>query len=170
MTVYKIFRVGVFLTIIAAVWVIKWALAIAVLVGYFTKATFSYFNTKDKYQFGLTKSLYHKNLDNNAGVIYRIYNEAEEQEMCETVLTYSMIWRHSTGDGLPESEIEELAETYLNETVNFKIRFDVREGLEKLARLGLANVDSLGRWTATPLVEAVEILERSWQQIFKKRT
>ena len=170
MTVYKIFRVGVFLTIIAAAWVIKWALAIAVLVGYFTKATFSYFNTKDKYQFGLTKSLYHKNLDNNAGVIYRIYNEAEEQEMCETVLTYSMIWRHSTGDGLTESEIEERVETYLSETVNFKIRFDVHEGLEKLARLGLASVDSLGRWTATPLVEAVEILERSWQQIFKKRT
>ena len=103
-------------------------------------------------------------------MIYRIYNEAEEQEMCETVLTYSMIWRYGTGDGLPESEIEELAESYLNETVNFKIRFDVHEGLEKLARLGLASVDSLGRWTATPLVEAVEILERSWQQIFKKRT
>ena len=169
MTVYKIFRVSVFLTIIATAWVIKGLLAIAVMVGYFTKGIFSYFNTRDKYQFGLTKSLYHKNLDNNAGVIYRIFNEAEEQEMCETVLTYSMIWKHCTGGGVPELEIEELAESYLNETVNFKIRFDVHEGLGRLARLGLASVDPEGRWTARPLDEAADILEQSWQQIFKKR-
>ncbi len=168
MTVYKIFRVGVFLSIIAAAFIIKWVLAIAVLVGYFYKATFSYFNTKDKYQFGLTKSLYNRNLDNNAGVIYRIYNEAEEQEMCETVLTYSMIWKHCQGEGLTEKEIEALSESYLEGTVNFRIQFDVHDGIGKLARLGLASVDSEGRWTATPLPEAADILQRSWQQIFKQ--
>ena len=88
--------------------------------------------------------------------------------MCETVLTYSMIWKHCQGEGLTEKEIEALSESYLEGTVNFRIQFDVHDGIGKLARLGLASVDSEGRWTATPLPEAADILQRSWQQIFKQ--
>ena len=51
------------------------------IIGYFVKSVLSYFRTKQKYQFGLTKSLYLKNLGNNSGVLYRILNEAEEQEL-----------------------------------------------------------------------------------------
>lgn len=166
MTVFKIFRVGVFLTIVAAAWIIKWVLAAAVLVGYVTKAAFGYFSTKEKYQFGLTKSLYLKNMDNNSGVIYRLFNEAEEQEMCETVLAYSMLWQHQKADGLTDLEIDDLSESYLEKTVNFPVEFDVHDALEKLARLGLADVDKQGKWTAMPLKIAASRLRENWKKVF----
>ncbi len=167
MTVFKIFRVGVFLTIVAAAWIIKWALAIAVLVGYVTKAVFGYFSTREKYQFGLTKSLYLKNMDNNSGVIYRLFNEAEEQEMCEAILAYSMLWKHRTLTGLTDFEVDTLAEDYLKETVKFQVEFDVHDALGKLARLGLAQVDRHARWKAVPIQSASERLHESWQKIFR---
>lgn len=166
MTVFKIFRVGVFLTIVAAAWIIKWMLAAAVLVGYVTKATFSYFSTKEKYQFGLTKNLYLKNMDNNSGVIYRLFNEAEEQEMCETVLAYSMLWKHQKPEGLTDLEIDDLSESYLQQTVNFPIEFDVHDALDKLRRLGLAKINQDQRWTALPLKLAANQLRENWQKIF----
>lgn len=168
MTVYKIFRVGVFLTIIAAAWMIKMVLAVAVLVGYMTKAVFSYFSTRDKYQFGLTKSLYLKNMDNNAGVIYRLFNEAEEQEICETILAYSVLWQHRKSSGLTDDELDELSEKFLRDAVNFHVEFDVHDALAKLARLGLAEVDREGRWVAVELHEAPERLHENWLTIFRR--
>jgi len=41
-------------------------------IGYGIKSFFGYLQTKQKYQFSLTQSLYYQNLDNNAGVISRI--------------------------------------------------------------------------------------------------
>lgn len=169
MTVFKIFRVGVFLTIVAAAMIIKWVLAIAVLVGYVTKAVFGYFSTKEKYQFGLTKSLYLKNMDNNAGVIYRLFNEAEEQELCEAILAYAMLWQHNSATGLTDLQVDELAESYLRDTVNFQVEFDVYDALEKLSRLGLAKIDREGRWTAVPLQAAADQLHENWQKIFRWR-
>lgn len=166
MTVFKIFRVGVFLTIVAAAWVIKWMLAAAVLVGYVTKTAFGYFSTKEKYQFGLTKNLYLKNMDNNSGVIYRLFNEAEEQEMCETVLAYSMLWQHQATEGLTDIELDDLSENYLHETVNFPVEFDVHDALEKLDRLGLANMGRNGKWRAVSLQTAATRLRENWQKVF----
>ena len=37
--------------------------------------------TRDKYRLCLTRNLYYQNLDNNAGVLFRILEEAEEQEL-----------------------------------------------------------------------------------------
>jgi hypothetical protein len=166
MTVFKIFRVGVFLTIVAAAWIIKWVLAIAVLVGYVTKAVFSYFSTKNKYQFGLTKSLYLKNMDNNAGVIYRLFNEAEEQELCEAILAYAVLWKHGQHDGMTDLQVDKRCESFLEEIVNFQVDFEVHDALGKLARLGLATVDKAGRWSAIPVRTAPQRLHENWQKIF----
>ena len=52
-------------------------------VGYGVKSFLGYLRTKEKYQLSLTRSLYFQNLDNNAGVLYRLLDEAEEQECLE---------------------------------------------------------------------------------------
>ena len=49
-------------------------------IGYGLRSFYGYLNTKQKYQLNLTQSLYYQNLDNNAGAIYRLLDEAEEQE------------------------------------------------------------------------------------------
>ena len=52
-----------------------------------------YLQTKERYQLSLTESLYYKNLDNNAGVLMRLIDEAEEQENREALLAYYFL-RH----------------------------------------------------------------------------
>ena len=93
-TIYKITRSALLLSL-AFSWnvIVGWAILIAASIGYLVKSVLSYFRTKNDYQSGLTKNLYVKNLDNNLGVLYRILNEAEEQEVSESILAYTMLWR-----------------------------------------------------------------------------
>ena len=68
-TIYKIYR-GVIVIGLGLSLVKLWSAAIvfAAFIGYIAKSVLTYFRTKDKYQFELTRNLYVKNLDNNAGV------------------------------------------------------------------------------------------------------
>ncbi len=147
------------------------------IVGYGFKSVLSYFRTKQKYQFGLTKSLYLKNLGNNSGVLYRILNEAEEQELLETTLGYSILWQFQkkvelAGEvfsGLTGDEMDKEVEAYLSDLTKVDIDFEIFDSLGKLARLGLANVDSSGRWTAIHIEQAEKCLDDSWSRLFQIR-
>ena len=55
-------------------------------VGYGLRSFYGYLQTKQKYQLSLAQSLYFQNLDNNAGALFRLLNEAEEQEFREAVI------------------------------------------------------------------------------------
>ena len=86
-------------------------------LGYGLKSFFGYLHTKDKYHLNLTRSLYYQNLDNNAGVIFRILDEAELQEFAETLLAYAILWRCDRPEGLTPDELDRRAETLLLRTV-----------------------------------------------------
>jgi hypothetical protein len=53
------------------------------------RSVLGYLQTKDKYRLVLTRRLYYQNLDNNAGVFFRVLDEAEEQEFREAILAYA---------------------------------------------------------------------------------
>lgn len=166
-TIYKIVRVVTLVavaTVVTAIW--EWALLLGGLGVYIFKSFAGYNRTKDKYQLDLTKNLYLKNLDNNAGVLYRVFNEAEEQELCETILGYTILWQQS-GSGVHDQEFDDLAEEFLLEYTGKEIDFDNHDALAKLARLGLAHVDSSGKWTATQISLAPKILSENWRQLFE---
>lgn len=183
MALYKAWRF--FLALTAVFFVAKVAsddiLALLIvagaIIGYVFKSVMSYIRTKDKYQFGLTKSLYLKNLGNNSGVLYRILNEAEEQELLETVLGYSILWQsqksvEAAGDtfaGMSSCEMDAAVEAYLAKLTNIDIDFEVFDSLGKLARLGLAEVDADGNWRAIPIADAERCLDDSWTRLFHVR-
>ena len=157
--------------------VLALVLVASAIIGYIIKSVLSYLRTKDKYQFGLTKNLYLKNLGNNSGVIYRILNEAEEQELLETILGYSVLWQaevkakrgNRAFDGLTSKELDRDCEQYLIEVAELNVDFEVDDSLGKLARLGLAHVDKNGRWTAVPIEQAGDCLDASWKRLFQAR-
>ena len=66
---------------------------IALVLGYAYKTWAGFQSTKKNYMYTLTQSLYYQNLDNNAGLLYRILDEAEEQESREAILGYFFLWR-----------------------------------------------------------------------------
>ena len=166
-TIFKIVRVVTVVavaTMVTAIWV--WALLLGGLGVYIFKSFLGYNRTKDKYQFDLTRNLYLKNLDNNAGVLYRVFNEAEEQELCEAVLGYTILWKQGQS-GLLDKEFDDLAEEFLLEYTGKEIDFDMHDALAKLARLGLAHIDKSGKWTATQISVAPKILSENWRQLFE---
>src|SRR6185436_10749928 len=66
---------------------------LGVTCGYGIRSFYGYLQTKQKYQLNLTESLYYQNLDNNAGVLSRLLDEAEEQENREAILAYFFLWQ-----------------------------------------------------------------------------
>jgi hypothetical protein len=169
-SIYKFVR-GLILVGLTATIVSTWGmfLVVAALIGYSIKSVFAYFRTRDKYEFNLTKNLYLKNLDNNVGVLYRVLNEAEEQELCETTLGYAVLWKFAGEHGLEELELDRLAEEFLLAETNIDVDFDLHDALGKLARLGLATVDAAGRWKATPIETASVVLIANWERMFENR-
>lgn len=166
--IYKIVQGALAVTLITIFAIWQWLVLIAVLIGYLVRSFLSYLGTKNKYQLGLTRNLYLKNLDNNSGVIYRVFNEAEEQELCETLLAYSMFFHQSSRGPLSESQLGERVEVFLREALGRGLGFDVHDALGKLVRLGLVEITGPENWQATPLDEAPKKLERNWDQIFSR--
>lgn len=171
-TIYKFVRN--FLLFTGAVTVLSfWGNVIFIIVamlGYIGKSVFAYFRTKNKHEFNLTKNLYLKNLDNNAGVLYRLLIEAQEQELCETTLGYAVLHQHAGDEGLDELEIDRLAEEFLMQQSKLDIDFDLHDALGKLARLGLVTVCANGRWKAVPLDNSASTLSKNWNRLFSRRT
>jgi hypothetical protein len=107
-------------------------------IGYGVRSFYGYLNTKNKYQLSLTESLYYQNLDNNAGVFFRLLDEAEEQENCEAMLAYFFLWRHAPESGWTAEELDDQVESLLRSLADRPIDFEVSDALAKLLRFELA--------------------------------
>ena len=192
-TIWKVSRSALLLTL-AFSWsaIFGWIVLVGGTIGYMIKSVMSYFRTKSDYQSGLTKNLYLKNLDNNLGVLYRILNEAEEQEVSETILAYAVLWKHPEfqSAGARFRQLDEAVEAFIKSAVcdapetgseadyagrckigcerehqAADVDFEVHDALGKLARLGLANVDRSGYWRAVPIEQAVETIALRWKNL-----
>ena len=180
-TVYKLIRGLIVLTLAVTVSaILAWVVFVGAVGGYIIKSVLGYFRTKNNFEFGLTRSLYLKNLDNNSSVLFRILHEAEEQELMESILCYLLLWNHvrrstdvknadAIGNGIDEVELDQLIERWLWDQTQIDVDFEIHDALGKLARLGLTEVDSQGRWTPIPLANASLSLDENWEKIFRRR-
>lgn len=135
-------------------------------LGYGVKSFFGYLRTKDKYQLNLTKNLYYQNLDNNAGVLFRLLDEVEEQEFREAILGYSLLRRCAPPHGWKADELDRRAEEFLREKLEIDVDFEVDDALHKLQRLGLTTEVSAGRFKAVSIEQALIQLDRAWDAYF----
>ena len=113
------------------------------LGGYCWKQFSNFRNRKLKYTQALTENLYFKLLDNNAGVLFRLLDDAEESECKESMLAYYFLLAERTP--LTAEALDARVENWLAETWECRIDFEIDDALDKLSRLGLAQqVD--GSW------------------------
>jgi hypothetical protein len=134
-------------------------------LGYGVRSVYGYLNTKQKYQLNLTQSLYYQNIDNNAGVIHRLIDEAEEQESREAVLAYYFLWREAPAEGWSSGELDQRIEGFLHAEAARKIDFEIDDALEKLQRFGAVERMAGGHWKAAPIERAIESLLQAWSKI-----
>jgi hypothetical protein len=136
-------------------------------VGYGIRSLHGYLRTKQKYQLSLTESLYYQNLDNNAGVLFRLLDEAEEQDGREALLAYYFLWREKSTAGLTEAQLDEKIEQFLRTATGREIDFEVADALAKLECWGLVEVDAAGLLRAAKIEEAIARLDARWDAYFK---
>jgi hypothetical protein len=105
----------------------------------------SFRNRKLKYTQALTENLYFKLLDNNAGALYRILDDAEESECKESILAYYFL----LGEGRPmtSADLDQAIEAWFAQQWQCKLDFDIEDALSKLCELELATTDGV-QWEA----------------------
>lgn len=135
-------------------------------VGYGVRSFMGYLNTKQRYQLTLTQSLYFLNLDNNAGVLFRLLDEAEEQECRETMLAYYFLWREPKEEGWTEKGLDKHIEEWIKQRAGLDVNMEIDDALGKLRRLKLLLEPTPGRFKAVPIDKALEVLDHAWDNHF----
>jgi hypothetical protein len=155
-------------TLVAAAAFSIWVLytPILALLGYGYKQWYGYQFAKTTYSLQLTQSLYYQNLDNNAGVLNHLLDEAEEQECREAILGYYYLWRFAGERGWTAGDLDDYIEMDLERLAGLKVDFEIEDAIDKLERLHI--IEKVGdRYRAHPLAKALEMLDYTWDNYFK---
>ncbi len=155
-------------TLVAAATFTIWALytPILALLGYGYKQWYGYQFAKTTYGLQLTQSLYYQNLDNNAGVLTHLLDEAEEQECREAILGYYYLWRFAGERGWTAGDLDDYIELDLERLAGLKVDFEIEDAIAKLERMHI--IEKVGdRYRAHPLTKALEMLDYTWDNYFK---
>jgi Protein of unknown function (DUF3754) len=140
---------GDFLSIAASV-SLSWSLA-GLFAGYGYKSYASYTTKKTKYTLQLAQSLYYQVIDSNGGVLFRLIDEAEEQEVREALLAYYYLWRDARA--MTADELDNRVEEDLDRRLGVKVDFEIADALGKLSNLNLVRTEGNG-YRAVSLQEA----------------
>lgn len=135
---------------IAASISISWSLAV-LFAGYGYKSYASYTFKKTHYTMQLAQSLYYQVIGSNAGVLFRLIDEAEEQEVREALLAYYYLWRDDRA--MPAHELDDRIEEDLDRRLGVKVDFEIADALGKLTTLNLVRPEG-NAYRAVPLTEA----------------
>lgn len=140
-----------------------WGLTAGTL-GYGWRSFYSYNWTQTRYRLTLTRNLYYQNMDNNAGVLFRLVDDAEEQECREALLGYWFLWREAPPTGWCKQELDHRIEEFLQQQTGIACDFEVKDALAKLLRLGVIQETAPEHYRALPLAEALHKLEVRWRE------
>ena len=104
-----------------------------------------------------------RNLDDNAGVLFRLLDEAEEQEAREAMLAYFFLWRHAQAEGWSAAAAIDRLRTGCKSPPPGASTSKSAMSLSKLIRLGVAEVLPDGNLKAVPLARAIDQLQHAGQ-------
>ncbi len=129
---------------------------------------FGFQRAKQRHLSDMIRSLYYLTLANNASVLTRLIDSAEDEEYKEAMLAYFFLWR-AIDDPVPwdTAKLDAHIESFLEEKTGIGINFEVADALDKLFRLGLAWRDPRGHLHANPLPKALKALDQTWDNTFR---
>ncbi len=137
------------------------AILVVLAIGYALKNLFTFrSNVHRRHMLSVTQRLYYQSLDNNAGVLLKLLEEAEQQESLEAILVYFALLQ-SQGAPLADEDINRRCTELVGEATGVALEFDATHALQELAGLGIAHCENEG-WKALPLIEATKQLDKTW--------
>lgn len=126
---------------------------LALLGGYGYKTWRAFHSSRQTYLHQLRQSLFYQNLANNGSVLFRALDEAEEQEVRESLLAYYFLWKYGGDRGWGAEDLDFYIERDLKKRLPAAVNFEIVDALGKLTRAGLV-VKRDHRYVALPIEEA----------------
>jgi hypothetical protein len=143
----------------------------SLIIGPITAGINSFFGfqrARQKHLFTMIHKLYYLTLANNASVLTRLVDSAEDEEYKEAALAYFFLWRNlDSRKTMTSADLDRQIERFLREKTGVEVNFEVSDALAKLFRLGLARRNHLGHLHATPLDQALKNLDKHWDNTFR---
>lgn len=161
-TIWKIAKIALLFAALSLYTAAVLIALIAAACGYVVRTVVSYLQTKNRYMLNLTRSLYYQKLDTNAGVLYRILEEAEQQEWRESILAYYALLTASEPMSL--RRMKRRVERMLREAISVEIDFKADEAVAKLRDWNLVIAEENGSLRAAPPDEALRQLDLWWDE------
>ena len=129
---------------------------------------FGFQRAKQNHMNAMIHRLYYLTLANNASVLTRLIDSAEDEEYKETMLAYFFLWRQQKSAATwTVPTLDSHIEDYLKEKSGVEINFEVSDALSKLYRLGLLRRDPQAGLHTVPIDRALSILDRNWDNLFR---
>ncbi|MGO9547572.1 MAG: TMEM143 family protein [Rhodomicrobium sp.] len=135
---------------------------IAGAIGAIFRTVTSFFNTRTRYMLKLAKSLYFHNIGSNQSVLTLLTDDAEEEDLIEAILTYSLLLNHGHR-GFDAVKFE--AEKFLKDEFDVSCAFDIEDGKDHLKKLGLLVEDEQGNTRIRDLEDARAHMIAAWQAV-----
>jgi Protein of unknown function (DUF3754) len=149
---------------------IKTALAaltgIVALGGFTMHQWLKYQRRSLKYHIEIADNTYYRNVSNNAGIFDYLIGTAEDQECKQALLAYHFI-RKTRGPSTAD-KIGVKIESWLAESFEVDLSFDIAGALKTLVRFGLARHEA-GHISVLPLEQAIAQLHEVWGSFFNER-
>lgn len=121
------------------------------------------FIQRTRYMATLAQNLYFHNLDNNAGAITFLIDQARQEEIKETLLAYALLCQQ---ESYTRAALDSACEDWFQQQFDRPIDFDISDALRKLEEFGALsqNDDTLTPVDPQPLLAA---LDRAWQSFIE---
>jgi hypothetical protein len=159
------------LKVVTAATLLAPAVAGALVIGPISAGVNSFFGfqrARQRHLATMIHRLYYQTLANNASVLTRVTDSAEDEEYKESVLAYFFLW-HDGREGRLHTvaSLDDRIETYLRDKTGVAIDFEVSDALRKLIRLGLVARAPNAQLTAVSIDEALRKLDVQWDERFR---
>ena len=135
MSLWKLARLVLLVAVITTSKLLVLAGLLGATIGYIVRTITSYFQTKKNYELNLTRSLYFQKLDSNAGVMYRVLDEARQQDQREEMLVYYGLL--TAEEPTSRRKLRRRIERMLREAIEVEIELEIDDAIKTLTRLSL---------------------------------
>lgn len=164
-TLFKISRVGFFVAAITLSVLAVLAGLLLALIGYAVRSVVNHLNVKNRYMLNLTRNLYYQKLDSNAGVAYRLIEEAESQRHREVVLAYYAML--TAGVPISQRRLRRRVERMVREMVDVEVEFRVGDAIALLEEWNLIHRCDDGKLQVCEPEEAMRRIGAYWDRALK---
>ncbi len=152
---------GVATKILVATNPVTLAMAALTMGGFAFRQATAVLNQRRAYLMVLAQNLYFHTLADNRGAIALLASRAEEEDLKEEMLVYTLLCRESVHES-ELGDVRQAIEQFLADEFRVEVEFDVEDALSRLIADGLVRRDAAGRLRAMTPTEGITHIDAAW--------